>query len=291
MKVLIIGGIFREILNGDTTPTLRMGGSGFTAAIVAARLGADVALVSYVGSEDAEAVHAMLDTAGVDRGSVYTLPGASGTFVFPTERAVSDRLWPMYRPAEAVPPNVPALQEHDVALVFGLPDFDPIASGWLAGLSEESTLIWDQQGWISRARDSRSAAALAPRSKAYLANLREACEEFPAGSAEATLLHLPPDGYDVAVIKQGAEGCSVIRAGGKGRIQQIPGFAVAVMSTIGSGDAFAGAFAATLPTADVAEAARTANATAAAFLACGGDPLHSKLLDRQQDLLAAWREQ
>jgi ribokinase len=285
MSVLVVGGIFREILNGDIHPTARMGGSGLTASIIAARLGAQVALTSYVGSEDANTVTAMLEAAGVDHSSLITLPGASGTFVFPADEEGRTRPWPMYRPAESLPSNVPNIRESRVVLVFGIPDFDPIASGWLDSLSSDSILIWDQQGWISRARDSNGAAALPPRSKTYLANLHEARDEFPAASPEETLNRLPPAGFNVAIIKRGAHGCSVVRTDDTERID-IPGFSVPVRSTIGSGDAFAGALAASLRTVDLISAAHTANATAAAFLACGGDPLHLTLLDQQQDLLA-----
>ncbi|MCL4553510.1 MAG: hypothetical protein M1305_08225, partial [Candidatus Marsarchaeota archaeon] len=66
IDVLIVGGIFREILNGDTNATTRYGGSGLTASVAAARFGASVALASYVGSEDESAVRAELRAACVD---------------------------------------------------------------------------------------------------------------------------------------------------------------------------------------------------------------------------------
>jgi ribokinase len=284
MKLLVVGGIFREILDGDASPKMRMGGSGLTAAIVAARLGAETSLASYVGDEDAGAVHAMLKAAGVEHSALAVLPGASGTFVFPTENPNDPRPWPMYRPAEAVPSEIPELSNADVILAFGIPDFDPIAQGWLNQVPEGASLIWDQQGWMSRARDSRAAANLPPRSKLYLANLDEAREEFPAESVDATFDSLPPPGYHAAVVKRGAEGCTVITPGTRPQIESIPGFSLSVSSTIGSGDAFAGALAATLATSDVAAAARTANALAAAFLLCDGDPLDPVLLDRKRDL-------
>ena len=52
MDVLVVGGVFREVLKADTAPRLRYGGSGLTASVAAARFGARVALASYVGSED-----------------------------------------------------------------------------------------------------------------------------------------------------------------------------------------------------------------------------------------------
>jgi sugar/nucleoside kinase (ribokinase family) len=285
MTVLVVGGIFREILDGDASPRPRMGGSGLTAAIIAARLGAETLLASYVGEEDADAVHAMLDTAGVDRSAVAVLPGASGTFVFPAENRDDPRPWPMYRPADAVPREIPALATAEMILAFGLPDFDPIAEGWLDRIAKDSTLIWDQQGWMSRARDSHAATRLAPHFKLYLANLDEARQEFQAELVDTTLRSLPPPGYDAAVVKRGPEGCTVITADDR-QIESIPGFPLEVSSTIGSGDAFAGALAATLATDDLVASARAANAVAAAFLLTGGDPLDPALLDRRRDLEA-----
>lgn len=290
MKLLVVGGIFREILDGDASPKTRMGGSGLTAAIVAARLGAETSLASYVGDEDADTVHAMLNAVGVEHSALAILPGASGTFVFPAENPNDPRPWPMYRPAEAVPSDIPQLSNADMILVFGIPDFDPVAQGWLDRLPKHAGLIWDQQGWMSRARDSRAAANLPPRSKLYLANLDEARQEFPAESTDATLGSLPPAGYDAAVVKRGPHGCTVITPGARPRMVDIPGFSLSVSSTIGSGDAFAGALAATLAPSDVVMAARTANAVAAAFLLCDGDPLDPALLDRKGDLEMPSRE-
>src|SRR5687768_5359756 len=95
IDLLVVGGIFREILNGDTNPRMRYGGSGLGAAISAARLGVRVALASYVGRDDEDAVRSELRLAGVDDSFIISLPGLSGTFVFPTLQE-SQRPWPMY---------------------------------------------------------------------------------------------------------------------------------------------------------------------------------------------------
>lgn len=279
MSVLVVGGIFREVRDADSTPRPRMGGSGLTAAIVAARLGAQTKLASYVGTEDAEAVFAMLDTADVDRAAIAVLPGASGTFVFPTKES-AEQPWPMYRPAEAVPASVPSAGGADVALVFGIPDIDAIQAGWLK-LDAAGVLVWDRQGFLSRARDWRGAAALEPRRKVYLANLGEAQEEFPASSAEETVAQLPPVGFTAAVVKRGARGCIVIESGHT----DVSGFSVDARSTIGSGDAFAGALSAGLDAGlTLVDAARRANAAAAAFLVAG-DALVEGFVDRVEELL------
>ena len=281
MTVLIVGGIFREILAADTARRIRMGGSGLTAALVSARLGAKTTLASYVGDEDAATVFALLDTVVVDRSPVAVLPGASGTFLFPSEEDPM-RPWPMYRPAEAVPEPSPLALRSDVSVVFGIPDFDAIDAGWL-GLDGDDALLWDRQGFLSRARDWRSAAALAPAQKIYLANLTEAREEFPAASATESLALLPPAGFSAAVVKRGPEGCTVIEAG----TLDVPGFPVEDRPTIGSGDAFAGGLAAALDRGvGLVDAARQANAAAATFLETG-NALADHYVDRVNELVGS----
>jgi sugar/nucleoside kinase (ribokinase family) len=286
IDVVVIVGVFREVLNGDTTPRPRLGGSGLIAAIIAARFGARTALVSYVGEEDATAAVAMLDTAGVDSRSLVVVPGASGTFVYPAEEKVDAPPWPMYRPGEAQPEVSPLVPEAKVYVVFGIPDFDPVAAGWIRTLATSALLLWDRQGWISRARDSRAVSKLAPQRKIYLANLEEALEEFPAARGDSSLANLPPQGFEAAVIKHGQKGVTLIRATREGRVEgRVDAFVVDVPSTIGSGDVFAGALSSELARgSDIEEAAVLANAAAAAFLESGGDPLADRLVGRSRSL-------
>lgn len=245
IDILVIGGIFREVLQGDSNPRSQYGGSGLVAAISAARLGASVALASYVGSEDEEAVRDELRLACVEDCSVISVAGASGTFVFPT--VSREPPWPMYRPAESAPIQPPQeLPSAAIVLVFGIPDYDPIAEGWLDDLGPIQTIIWDRQGWLSRARDSSAIAGMSLERKIYLANESEATEEADRDRIDTTLL-MPPPGFDVAVIKRGAKGVTVFEgSGGSTRIERIPAFPVETSSSIGSGDVFAGVFAARL---------------------------------------------
>jgi sugar/nucleoside kinase (ribokinase family) len=239
--------------------------------------------VSFVGDEDAATVAALLDAAGVDRSSIVVLPGASGTFVFPTQ-ADDRHPWPMYRPAEAAPHTTahPPVRA-DVVLVFGMPDFDALAAGWVAP-GPQDVLVWDRQGFLSRTRDCRPAAALAPQRKIYLANLEEALEEFPAETTEETLTQLPPTGFAAAVIKRGPDGCLVID---RCNSIAVSGFPVDARSTIGSGDAFAGALAAGIDAGlALDEAAWRGNAAAAAFLEFD-DPIDARLPERAGALVAA----
>ena len=264
MDVLIIGGIFREVLEGDTDPRRRYGGSGLTAAVAAARFGARVALASYVGTEDEETVRAELQLAGVDHSAVLGVEGASGTFVFPT---IDDpkRPWPMYRPAESLPLELPQVPEAGVVIVFGIPDCDPVELGWLGAGENYETVIWDRQGWLSRARDSGAILRLKSRKRIYIANEFEAIEDSRTSSFHEALSEQPPRGFSAAVVKRGAIGVTVVEAeGGIVRKTTVPAFPVNARSTIGSGDVFAGAFAARLSAGESMDSAANWGCAAAA---------------------------
>ena len=264
MDVLVIGGIFREVLDADTKPRRRYGGSGLTSAIAAARFGARVGLVSYVGAEDERAVRAELEMAGVDDIGVVSVAGACGTFVYPT-RQHRRQLGPTYRPAEAVPVEAPEIPASNTILAFGIPDFDPLAAGWLNGIEPRATVIWDRQGWLSRARDASEVLRLSAPRRIYLANEDEAIEDAHVGSLDATLAVQPASGFDVAVIKRGEAGVVVIeRSHGKLRFTSIPAFPVDTSSTVGSGDVFAGVFAARLALGESAVTASKWGCAAAA---------------------------
>ena len=246
MNLLVIGGVFREVLDGDTSPKLRYGGSGLTASIAAARFGARVALASYVGSEDEKVVRSELETAGVDDSAVLSVPGASGTFVFPTYQD-KNRPWPMYRPAESLPREMPKVPRADIVLAFGIPDCDPVESGWLDRSGNYATVIWDRQGWLSRARGSEAILKVKADRRIYMANELEVIDETGVNSLGDAVSILPPPDFDVAVVKRGDIGVVVVEGGrGNASTTIIPSFFVSASSTIGTGDVFAGAFAACL---------------------------------------------
>ena len=246
MNVLVVGGIFREMLDADTSPRLRYGGSGLTASVAAARFGARVALASYVGAEDEEAVRAELQLAGVDDRAVLSVPGASGTFAFPTHED-QKRPWPMYRPAESLPQEAPQVPSAEIIVAFGIPDCDPVRLGWLGAGENYAIVIWDRQGWLSQARDARAILEIEAARRIYIANELEIIEETRVGSLDEALLVQPPRGFDVAVVKRGDAGVIVAEAGEGNSIPAIVrAFSVSTSSTIGSGDVFAGGFAASL---------------------------------------------
>jgi hypothetical protein len=276
--LVVVGGIFREIHAADLGAELRMGGSGLIASILASRLGARTSLLSYVGQDDERMVDLMLGRAEV-QADLIRLPGASGTFVFPDERRAGAPPWPMYRPAEAVPTSVPTLPRARGYLLFGIPDFDPLAAGWLRQMPEDVIVVWDQQGWLSRASDSSGASRLPARWKLYLANQDEAHAEFGGDGLPELTKRLPPRGFDAAVIKRGADGAILVEDTPTGRqIEQAAGFPLPDVSSIGSGDAFAGALlAAILLGSRMIDAVRLANAAASCFLRLNRDPNSEEL--------------
>lgn len=281
IDVVVIGGVFREFFSADANTGVRLGGSGLIAALVAARLAARTTLVSYVGDEDADWVRAILAATGVDDHSLLVLPGASGTFVFPANESTA-RPWPMYRPAEAVPSERPFVPPAKVYAMFGIPDFDPVAEDWLVEVDDSALLLWDRQGWLSRARDASLVGRLSPQRKVYLANVEEARAEFPADDERGSMAKLPPPGFSAAVVKKGPDGCVVIDGLGSDRTETaVAGFPVQATVTVGSGDVFAGALAAGLAfRASLRDAAVTANAAASAYLSSDRDALGAGFTER-----------
>ena len=287
MDVLVIGGIFREVLDADTAPRRRYGGSGLTSAVAAARFGARVGLASYVGTDDEQAVRAELELAGVDDQTVLSVAGACGTFVYPTHQRRM-QLGPMYRPAEAVPTEVPEIPVSKIVVAFGIPDFDPLEQGWQSGLDRQTTVIWDRQGWLSRARDAREILRLSVPKRIYLANEEEAIEDAQAGSFDEALAGLLPCGFDVAVVKRGEAGVVIVEdIHGEPSLTAVPAFPVNTSSAVGSGDVFAGAFAARLALGDsVLAAAQWGCAAAAISLKTDRNLLNAEAYAQARDLLS-----
>ena len=286
MDVLVVGGIFREVLNADTEPRRRYGGSGLTSSVAAARFGARVALASYVGADDEEAVRAELEIAGVDGRAVLSVPGTCGTFVFPTleqERQIG----PMYRPAEAQPCEAPQIPASEIVVVFGIPDYDPVKMGWLSRSERSETVIWDRQGWLSRARDAREILGLNALRRIYVANEEEAIEDAQAGSFDEAMAVQPARGFDVAVVKRGESGVVVVERGlDEVGFTTVPSFRVNARSTVGSGDVFAGAFAARLAYGEsVVAAAKWGCAAAAVALRADQNLLPAEAYAQASELL------
>ena len=122
----------------------------------------------------------------------------------------------------------------------------------------------------------------------YVANELETIEDVGVSSlCEAPLEH-PPRGFDVAVVKRGDSGVTVVEvAEGVVRRAIIPAFPVRTSSTIGSGDVFAGAFAACLAYGESAVmAAKWGCAAAAISLQANKNLLTSEAYERARELIS-----
>ena len=276
------------MLDAGAEPRRRYGGSGLTSSVAAARFGARIALASYVGADDEEAVRAELEIAGVNGRAVLSVPGTCGTFVFPTHEHQS-QIGPMYRPAEAIPCEAPRIPPAEIVVAFGIPDCDPVKMGWLNSLKRSATVIWDRQGWLSRARDAREILQLDVLRRIYVANEEEAIEDAQAGSFEEAMAAQPARGFDVAVVKRGELGVVVIEKGpNEISFTTVPSFQVSARYTVGSGDVFAGAFAARLALGEpVVAAAKWGCAAAAVALRTDQNLLTAEAYAQANELLSS----
>jgi sugar/nucleoside kinase (ribokinase family) len=220
--VLVIGGTFREVIErSQSNPVVRLGGSALTAAIAAARMGAAVALSTFVGAEDEDPARMLLSHAGV-RTDLVILPGASGTFVYPAGSEDTNPR-PLYRPAETSPLAFPPLPRAAAVLIFGMPDFDPPRDPAVIDVAQQAgSVLWDRQGWMSRTRDASAIASL----------------DVGRTTGVVTL----PPGFEAAILKDGRRGAMIADVVG-GRTL-IPAYPVDVPNNVGSGDVFAGVVAA-----------------------------------------------
>ena len=76
---------------------------------------------------------------------------------------------------------MPEIPKAGIVVAFGIPDCDPVEMGWLGSGDDDATMIWDRQGWLSRARDARAIVQLQACRRIYLANEREAIEDVGVG--------------------------------------------------------------------------------------------------------------
>ena len=173
--------------------------------------------------------------------------------------------------------------------MFGIPDCNPVELGWLDAAETYRTLIWDRQGWLSRARDASTVLQVKAHRRIYVANELETIEDASVGSLSEALLGQPPCGFDAAIVKRGVAGVIVVEtAKGVARQDIVPAFPVNTSSTIGSGDVFAGVLAARLASGEpIHTAARWGCAAAAISLRSGQHLLTSESYWQARELISA----
>ena len=194
----------------------------------------------------------------------------------------------MYRPAEAVPVEVPEISDSKIVVAFGIPDFDPLFERWLSAVSRQATIIGERQGWLSRARDAREILRLDVLRRIYLVNEYEAIDDPQASSFEEAVAVQPFRGFDVAVVKRGVSGVVVVEEmHGEVRLTSILTVPVDTNSTVGSGDVFAGVFAERLALGNsVIKAAKWGCAAAALSLQASQNLLTAEAYSRASDLMS-----
>lgn len=274
LDVLVVGAVFREAFEdaAGRTTRVRLGGSAYTAAAAAARLGVRVGLAALVGSTDSAFVRAELEPLGIDCETLVETEGSSGVFLVDDDRGFPR---PRFRPPAPLLLPLPTLPAARVVLVFGVPGFD--VARWLATADlSDVTVIWDRQGWLSL-NDTASVASIEAGQRFYLANLSEAVVDLSAAGPDELRPLLPPSGFEVAAIKDGCWGVSVM---GETMSFEVPAFHINLTSEIGSGDAFAGALAAGVAAGmSLQDAALQAAAAAAIVIDSGNNVLPSEVAD------------
>jgi rfaE bifunctional protein nucleotidyltransferase chain/domain/rfaE bifunctional protein kinase chain/domain len=251
----------------ETSARERPGGAGL-AALIAARGGAEVALVAAVADDDAGArLVALLAAAGVE---VYPLPLAGATPEKIRLRAGGQTLLRLDRGGGAAPPGAPSDAALDVLADAGA----ILVSDYGRGVARESALrstlagasapvVWDPH--------PRGPAAV-PGARLATPNAAEvrALTGVAAVAEGARRLRTRWRAHAVAVTT-GAAGATLCHAGPTPLVVPSPTAVHGPLDPCGAGDRFASAAALALAAgALVSEAVQAAVASASAYVAAGG---------------------
>jgi ribokinase len=281
VRLLVCGGIFREEIAGRPP---RLGGSGLTAALAAASYGAEVSLAGWVGTREADELFVLLEQAGIEYLGVEVLNGPTTTYRIADPADLSDPQ-PAMSLGSVPSAELPALPTSPMLLCFGTPGFDAVRARWLDRASEGSTLIFDRQGSHSMISGAAMAATIPAVRRILLANAYEAMSQTRQSDLASSIAHLPPANFQGALVKGGPWGVLVRDSDGVER--PVGAYNVPVLSTIGSGDVFAGTFAAQLAQgAEAHTAALTASAAAAVWISSGEDHPDSQMPSRVQAMMS-----
>jgi len=230
------------------------GGNAATAAVAAARLGAETAFVGPVSDDElGRRVEASLADEGVDTsGLVRTPEGAGGQSVVLVDRSSGTRaICVQVAPDFTVGPAGAKLIAGAAWVhvdYLGWPAVRPLLGGELSRLSVDA-------GNDVPDLDLAGVGLYGPTAPA----LRRAYGALPA---RELLAQTVSEGVRCVVATDGARGCAGLTA--DGLYVEVPGFAVDVVSTLGAGDVFHGALLACLHRGmELPEAMRYANGAAA----------------------------
>ena len=217
----------------------RFGGKGGNQAVAAARMGGRVAMAGCVGPDRfGEQILAALDSAGVDRSGVLTVPGASGMSVAIVDAAgdygaviVSG----VNRALDGTAVRLsPALRT--ILLQNEVPD--PVNRAIAARAAPAVRII------LNAAPARPIAPDLMARIDVLIVNRGEAAALAGTADPDLAARRLLDQGPGAVIVTLGADGLICARPGEAPLTQGAP--AVRVISTHGAGDAFVGALAADL---------------------------------------------
>ncbi|HBW40028.1 MAG TPA: ribokinase [Leclercia adecarboxylata] len=235
------------------------GGPAATAAVAAARLGAEVDFIGRVGDDDTgRRLLAELESLGVNTRYTRVVKGARSSQSAVLVDASGERVIANY-PSADLPMTADWLKEIDFS------QWDSVLADvrWHEGAKQAFTLA-RQQG-VPRVLD----ADVTPQDIAELVALSDHAAFSAPGLKRLTRIDNPLDALKKAqtltnghvYVTQGREGCYWLE---KGELCHQPGYAVEVVDTTGAGDVFHGALALSLAQQmPSSEAVRYASAVAA----------------------------
>jgi len=235
------------------------GGPAATAAVAAAKLGAEVDFIGRVGDDDAgRRLLAELESLGVNTRYTRVVKGARSSQSAVLVDASGERVIANY-PSADLPMTVDWLKEIDFS------QWDSVLADvrWHEGAKQAFTLA-RQQG-VPTVLD----ADVTPQDIAELVALSDHAAFSAPGLKRLTRIDNPLDALKKAqtltngqmYVTQGREGCYWLE---KGELCHQPGYAVEVVDTTGAGDVFHGALALSLAQQmPSSEAVRFASAVAA----------------------------
>lgn len=246
-----------EPMRNVTSFRKSIGGTATNVAVAAARLGRNVALCTKVGDDQfGDYVrHALEHTFGVDNRFIATDPELQTPLAFAELDPPEDPSIIFYREPRAPDQNI-AVEDLDLEVVRNVPIFWLPASRFsdersaavcteLLGVRERKThtvldLDWRPMFWESKEQASEAITPMLDQFTIAIGN-KDECE-IAVGTRDLNLAadRLLEAGLEMAVMKLGGDGVMIATADGE-RVS-VPPYMVEVVSGLGSGDAFGGAF-------------------------------------------------
>ncbi len=246
-----------EPMRNVTTFRKSIGGTATNVAVAAARLGRKVALCTKVGDDQfGDYVrHALEHTFGVDNRFIATDPDLATPLAFAELDPPEDPSIIFYRQPRAPDQNIAVGDvDHDVVRevpIFWMPASrfsDVISADVCASLLDVRErrshtvldLDWRPMFWESPEQASEAIAPMLDKFTIAIGN-KDECE-IAVGTRDLNLAadRLLEAGLEMAVMKLGGDGVMIATADGA-RVS-VPPYMVEVVSGLGSGDAFGGAF-------------------------------------------------